>query len=71
MRITRHLMTLFAALAIIGAAPGLAMAADNYCSKTANKLNKACLFDIEDDLYETQANCINVIDKDDRAKCKE
>jgi len=71
MSMTRYLMTLFATLVILGAAPGLAMAADNYCSRTAEKLYEACSFDIEDDLSETKANCINVIDKDERAKCKD
>lgn len=71
MSITKHFMALFAALAIIGAVPSLAMADDNYCSKTAGKLYDACSFDIEDDLSETQANCINVIDKDERTKCKD
>jgi len=64
-------MALFAALAILGAAPGLAMAADDYCSQTAEKLYKACTSDIEDDLFETKANCINVIEKDDRVECKD
>ena len=62
-------MRLFAALAIIGTAPGLAMAENDYCTQTAEKLNEACSFDIEDDLSETKANCINVIGKDARADC--
>lgn len=43
MNINRHLMTLFTTLAVIGTAPGLAMADNDYCSQMAEKLYKPVL----------------------------
>ena len=41
----------------------------NFCSRNAQTLFYACHFDVKDDLKETKANCINVIDQEERAEC--
>lgn len=71
---TRRLITIFAALAIICTASGQAMAGKgkndkHACSQTAKTLYQACHFDVKEDLLETNANCINVIDRNARNEC--
>ena len=41
----------------------------NYCSQTSRTLYRACYFDTLDDLNETKANCINIIDDEAREEC--
>ncbi len=72
MNINRQVTIFFAALAILGATLGQAMAGNSsahFCSQTAQTLFQACHFDVKDDFKETKAKCINVIDQEARTEC--
>jgi hypothetical protein len=40
-----------------------------YCSKTASLAAKACKSEIKDDYWIANANCLNITNSGDRAKC--
>jgi hypothetical protein len=42
---------------------------NNFCSQTARTMQQACYFDLVDDYNEGKANCINVVDDEERAEC--
>ena len=41
----------------------------NICTKTAKLLNKSCQIESYDDFYTNKANCINLIDRQQRWEC--
>jgi hypothetical protein len=80
MSITRFLIALLAALALVGMTSGQAMAGNgngknedkaDFCSKTASKMFYACGLDILDDYAVTLANCENIDDWHERKDCRQ
>ena len=72
MNINGHLISVLATLVIMGATSGKATAIEDnieFCSLSAQTLFRACNFDVRDDANETFANCIGIIDPNERADC--
>ena len=77
MKIKHLLMATLAVLVFGGVATSPAYAGGKhwggangkYCSQTARTMQQACYFDVVDDYNEGKANCINVVDDEERAEC--
>jgi hypothetical protein len=57
------------ALYLAGVGPTEAASGGKYCSDTANALNRACGFDLQDDYWVEVAICTNETDSSDRKEC--
>lgn len=77
MIINKLLLIAFSILTVFTVSSGKSIATEyhsggnntNYCTQTARTLYRACYFDTLDDLNETRANCINIIDDEAREEC--